>query len=203
MMIKDLTLTTLEHAIRSALALDENSAERLSALDGKTLALTISPLNVRFYMEFAHQSLFLKSQVDGLPDCSITSSPMGLVRLSLLPASQARSLFNDRIKMEGDTEVGEAVKALFDDLDIDWEGHLAYFTGDVVAHQIGAVFRKGAAFTKQLRHSLGHQMGEFLKEELRVSPGQEELRDFFDDVDSIRLRVERLAAKIAQRKDGA
>lgn len=200
-MIKELSLRTLEQAIRSALALDEKSSTRLAALDGKTLALVILPLDVRFFIEFAHSSLFIKAHTDHIPDCTIKSSPMGLVRLSLLPASKARSLFNDHIKMEGNAEFGEAVKALFDDLDIDWEGHLAYFTGDVVAHQIGNVVRKGAAFTEHLRNSFKHQFGDFLKEELRVSPGQEELRDFFDDVDIIRADVERLAAKIALLKD--
>ncbi|MCK1850929.1 YihY/virulence factor BrkB family protein, partial [Legionella pneumophila] len=32
------------------------------------------------------------------------------------------------------------------EIDIDWEGHLAHFTGDVVAHQIGSFVRKGLEF---------------------------------------------------------
>lgn len=200
-MIRELTLRTLEQAIQSALALDEQSVTRLAALDGKTLALVILPLGVRFFIEFTDHNLFVKPHTSHAPDCTIQSSPMGLVRLSLLPASKARSLFNDEIKMEGDAEFGEAVKALFDDLDIDWEGHLAYFTGDVVAQQIGNVVRKGLSFTEHIKNSLKNQFGDFFKEELRVAPGQEELRDFFDDVDSIRADIERLEAKVAQFKD--
>lgn len=200
-MIKELTLKALEKAICAALALDEHSAERLAALDGKVLALVILPLDVRFFIEFSGQTLLLTARTDRAPDCIIKSSPMGLVRLSVLPASKARSLFNDTVLVEGNVELGEAVKALFDDLDIDWEGHLAYFTGDVVAHQIGNVVRKGASFSEQFRASLKNQFANFFTEELRVAPGQEELRDFLDDVDSMRVDVERLEAKIALLKE--
>ena len=44
--------------------------------------------------------------------------------------------------MTGDVELGQQVKTLFDEIDIDWEGHLARFTGDVVAFQVGSLFRQ-------------------------------------------------------------
>jgi ubiquinone biosynthesis accessory factor UbiJ len=41
-------------------------------------------------------------------------------------------------------------------------------------------------------------MTEFLQEELRVVPSKNELDDFFNDVDELRLSVERLQAHINQ-----
>lgn len=123
---------------------------------------------------------------------------MGLIRLSLLPASKARSLFNDKIRMKGDIELGQQVKKLFDEMDIDWEGHLAHFTGDVVAHQIGTFVRKGRAFKKKLDESMRQNISEYLSEELRVIPTKYELEDFFAEVDELSLSVERLQAHINQ-----
>ena len=136
-MIKQCSLTVLQKAIEHALLLDETMPTKLKALDGKTLEIIISPLQVNFFICFVQGNLMLRPHIEGHPDTIIHSSPLGLIRLSLLPASKVRSLFNDKIKLSGDVELGQKVKELFDDIDIDWEGHLARFTGDVVAYQVG------------------------------------------------------------------
>src|SRR3990167_7980580 len=152
-MIKKYSLMALEKAINHTLSLDASMPQKVGALHGKVLEIIIRPLNSCFFIQFDHHQLKLLSTYSGTPDTVIHSSPLGLIRLSLLPSSKVRSLFNDKIKMTGDTELGQQVKALFDDLDIDWEGHLAYFTGDVVAHQIGSLVRDGQALTKRLSGS--------------------------------------------------
>jgi ubiquinone biosynthesis protein UbiJ len=197
-MIKKYSLKALQKAINHALALDESLPAKIAALDGKVLEIIVSPLGVNFYIAFQHEELQLLHRYEGQPDTIIHSSPLGLIRLSFLPASQARSLFNDKIRMSGDVELGQQVKKLFDELDIDWEGHLAHFTGDVVAHQIGSLFRQGLTFKKQLGDSLRHNLSDYLQEELRLFPPREEIDDFFNDIDKLALDVERLQAHINQ-----
>lgn len=197
-MIKKYSLLVLEKAINHALSLDESMPNKLSALQGKVLELIISPLNVNFFICFAQHGLVLQANHDGHADAVIRSSPIGLIRLSLLPASKVRSLFNDKIRISGDIEFGQQVKKLFDELDIDWEGHLAQFTGDVVAHQVGSLVRKGMAFKQQVGGSVCQNVTEYLQEELRIFPPREEINDFFNDVDDLSLKVERLAARINQ-----
>lgn len=195
-MIKKYTLKALQVAINHALALDETMPEKMVPLHGKVVEIVISPLNVVFYIRFHYDQLQLLSQYEGSADVIIHSSPLGLIRLSVLPASKVRSLFNDSIRISGDVLLGQRVKTLFDSLDIDWEGHLAHFTGDVVAHQVGSLFRKGIAFKKQIRSSLKRNVTEFLQEERRLFPPREEVEDFFHDVDDVALQLERLIAHI-------
>lgn len=197
-MLKKYSLKALQTAINQALNLDEHMPEKLQALNDKVIEMIISPLNVNFYIQFQDSQMLLLDEYEGTPDTIIHSNPIGLIRLSLLPASKARSLFNDKIRMSGDIELGQKVKKLFDELDIDWEGHLAHFTGDVVAHQIGSFLRKGMEIKKQFSTSMQLNMTEFLQEELRVVPSKNELDDFFNDVDELRLSVERLQAHIHQ-----
>jgi ubiquinone biosynthesis protein UbiJ len=142
--------------------------------------------------------MHLLDQFDGQADTIINSNPIGLIRLSLLPASKARSLFNDKVRMSGDIELGQKVKQLFDEMDIDWEGHLAHFTGDVVAHQIGSLVRQGIAFKRQFSESMRQNVTEYLQEELRVLPSRNELDDFYNDVDELSLDVDRLQAHVNQ-----
>ncbi|KTD72324.1 ubiquinone biosynthesis accessory factor UbiJ [Legionella tucsonensis] len=197
-MLKKYSLKALQIAINKAARLDEHMPAKLKALDNKTLEMIISPLNVNFFILFKDGEIILLDNYDREADTIIHSNPIGLIRLSLLPASKARSLFNDKIRMTGDTELGQQVKKLFDEMDIDWEGHLAHFTGDVVAHQIGSFVRKGMAFKKRLDDSMRQNMSEYLQEELRLFPTKYELEDFFVEVDELSLSVERLQAHLNQ-----
>jgi ubiquinone biosynthesis protein UbiJ len=197
-MLKKYSLKALQKAINQAMSLDEMMHTKLLALDGKVLEMVISPLNVHFFIQFLNGDMLLLDQYDGHADTVIHSNPIGLIRLSLLPPSKARSLFNDKIRMSGDIEFGQQVKKLFDEMEIDWEGHLAHFTGDVVAHQIGSFIRKGMEFKNQFSTSMRHNVTEFLQEELRVLPSRNELEDFFNDVDDLSLSVERLQAHVNQ-----
>lgn len=197
-MLKKYSLLALEKTINTALALDEHMPEKLRALEDKVLKLIITPLNVEFFIRFSNSQILLLEDFEGTADTLIHSSPIGLIRLSLLPASQARSLFNDKVRMSGDIELGQQVKKLFDDLDIDWEGHLAQFTGDVVAFQIGSFVRKGIDFKNQVSNSMRANLSEFLQEEYQLFPSRNELEDFLHDIDTLSLDVERLQARINQ-----
>jgi ubiquinone biosynthesis protein UbiJ len=194
MMIKH-SLPLLQKAMNKALHLDGAMPEKLRRLEGKCLQICITPLQVQFFMTFEGGEIVLLEQADS-PDTVIESSPLGLIRLSLLPLSRARSLFHDEVRFSGDTELGQQVKQLFDELDIDWEGHLARFTGDVVAHQVGSFIRRGRAMKQELTQSLCTNVSEYLHEELRHFPPAEELNDFFADVDTLVDDTERLAAQI-------
>ncbi|HBD9375482.1 TPA: SCP2 sterol-binding domain-containing protein [Legionella pneumophila] len=195
-MLKEYSLKALQTAINTAMKLDEQMPQKLQKLDGKTLEMVITPLNVNFYIRFKEGEMQLLHRIDERPDTIIHSNPIGLIRLSLLPASKARSLFNDKIRISGDIELGQNVKKLFDEIDIDWEGHLAHFTGDVVAHQIGSFVRKGLEFKNQFNTSMQQNITEFLQEELRIFPSRNELEDFFAEVDELVLSVDRLQAHI-------
>ena len=195
-MLKKYSLKTLQLALNAALTLDEQMPEKLNSLEGKVLKLIINPLEASFFIRFSNKEIQLLDNYDEEPDTIIQSSPLGLIRLSLLPSSKARSLFNDKISISGDIELGQKVKQLFDELDIDWEGHLAEFTGDVVAYQIGSFVRKGLHFTNQFTSSMRQNMSEYLHEEVRLLPSKNELDDFFKDIDALALDVERTAAHV-------
>ncbi len=195
-MLKKYSLKALQLAINKAMQLDEHMPAKLQSLNNKVLEMIIGPLNVNFFILFKEGEIQLLDRHEGHADTIIHSNPIGLIRLSLLPASKARSLFNDKIRMSGDIELGQQVKKLFDEMDIDWEGHLAHFTGDVVAHQIGALVRKGMGFKQYFQESMRQNVSEYLQEELRVLPTRNELEDFFADVDQLSLSIERLQAHV-------
>lgn len=197
-MLKEYSLLALQKAINCALTLDEDMPAKMQPLEGKILEVIINPLNACFFLSFQQGRVCLMAYYEGIPDTIIHSSPLGLIRLSLLPASKLRSVFNDNIRISGDVALGQQVKALFDNIEVDWEGHLAHFTGDVVAHQIGTWVRSGRAFNQRLLSSLKRSMTEYIQEEKRLTPSSQEMQDFFQDVDDLNLRLERLLAHFNQ-----
>ena len=197
-MIKDYSLKAMQIAINQALMLDKNMPDKLKALEGNLIEIVIEPLKVTFFMYFSQDELKLLSKPLKAPNTTIHASPLGLIRLSLLPTSKARSLFNDKIKIKGDIELGQKIKSLFDDLEIDWEGHLAQFTGDVIAHQLATNAKQGIEFTRHIEQSMRQNVSEYLHEEARALVSREELNDFFKDIDTLRLDTDRLEAKLKQ-----
>lgn len=197
-MLRKYSLKALQKAINRALALDETTPVKIASLNGKVLEIIITPLEVKLFMKFVNKELQLLADYDGYVDTVIQSSPMGLIRLSFLPASNARSLFNDKIRVIGDVEFGQQVKKLFDELDIDWEGHLAHFTGDMIAHQVGCLFRQGIAFKNQFTSSMRQNFIDYLQEEQRLLPTSQEVEDLFADIDKLSIDMERLQACVNQ-----
>jgi ubiquinone biosynthesis protein UbiJ len=197
-MIKSYTLMALQTALNQALALDNAVEEKMRPLEDKILKMVVLPLHLSFFIRFSKKHLELLTDYEGYVDTTIHSSPLGLIRLSLLPASKVRSLFNDKIRISGDVVLGQNIKKLFDELHIDWEGHLAQFTGDVVAYQLGSWFRQGQTIGKQISGSIQANLTEYLQEELRLFPPREEVDDFFNEIYKLTLQVERLEAHINQ-----
>lgn len=195
-MLKKLSLQALQFALNQALSLDKSISEKLLTLDGKMIEIVIMPLQVHFYIQIEAGQMLLLEQTQDTPDTIIHSRPLGLIRLSLLPSSKTRSLFNDDIQISGDVELGRKLKKIFDSMQIDWEGHLAYFTGDVVAHHIGKIVRKGRHLKHQYMESFKKNTHDYLVNEMQWIPSQQELEQYYKDVDDLRLRTERLAAHI-------
>jgi ubiquinone biosynthesis protein UbiJ len=194
-MIKKYSLKALQYAINKALALDDHSLAKLTALQGRIVNLIIEPLGIDFFICFDNQQMLLLDDVVGTPDTTIYSSPLGLIYLSLLPASQIRSLFNDKIRLSGDIELGQQVKKLLDELDIDWQGYLAHFTGDIVAYQLGSLIKQGHAFQQRFSQSMCEHTTDYLQDEWRFFPTREEVEDFFHDVDQLSIDSERIHAQ--------
>ena len=196
-----LLAATLETALNQLLALDEQSARRRQPLHGKVLQLELRELKP-LWLVFSPSRVDLLTRYEGQPDASISLALSALPRLR--DPNQLTPLIREgKMDLAGDTSLCNQVAQLFSELQIDWEGQLARYTGDVVAHTLC----RGA---QQLRHTLQQQgellrqdLAEYLTEELRLAPGPLEVACFCDDVDELKrrfdataLRLEKLAHRI-------
>ena len=197
MTLKPLLIGAFEAALNRYLALDSDVGFFLEPLAGKVIAITVLPFDETIYLCPAANAIHLLDAYPGEPDTTLTGSAMafGVMGLSSKPM---RSVFSGEITITGDMHTGRKFQALFDKLDIDLEEKLSHYTGDIIAHGIGRLFRAGHHWGQDALESLRLNMTEFLQEETRDLPATPEADIFFRRVDEIRNDYDRLNARFAR-----
>ena len=199
MIIKPLIIASLEAALNQYLSLDEDASTFLKPLTGKVIAVTISPFNETIYLCPTDDKIQCLENYVAEVDTTITGSlsALGLMGLSNTPM---RSLFSGEVTITGDNQIAAAFQQLFKQLDIDLEEKLSQFTGDVIAHNVGNLFRSTQSWSKESLESLQLNTKEFLQEETRDLPTKPEVDIFYHQVDSLRADFDRVEARIKHLK---
>lgn len=194
----------LEAALNRYLSLDPDAAARMARLAGHCIAIELRGLDLTLFMLPGEQGIHIMDSIDAEDgvDTTLHGTPLALARLGL-GANTGKTLFSGDVTITGDVETGQAFKAILDDMDIDWEEQLSHVTGDVIAHQLGNMARRAKSVISQGRATLEQDMGEYLKEELRVLPARIEVENFSADVNRLRSDVDRLAARIRRLQHSA
>ena len=184
----------LEKAVASLVAHDVVTARSLAALDGQVLQINIVSPAMVFYVRFGEKPAFLGT-CEQKADCELSGSAGSLVRLALADDPMA-FLHQSDITLSGDNSLLIAASAIIREADIDWEQMVAQYTGGMVAHLMGSVFRQGQSTVKNIRDTFVTNLPEFLQEELRVLPPSGQIEGFREDLDELRLAADRLQARV-------
>lgn len=199
MIIKPLLTSTMETALNQFLSLDQDASLFLKPMAGKIIAIKVLPFNETIYLCPTEDKIQILESYKPEVDATIsgTLSALGLMSLSSTPM---RSIFSGEVKIEGDTHLAHKFQQLFDSLDIDLEEKLSQFTGDIIAHKIGNLFRSGQQWTEESIETFKLNSKEFLQEEIRDLPAGPEADIFYHQVDEIRSDFDRLCARVEQLK---
>ncbi|MEJ2452215.1 MAG: sterol-binding protein, partial [Gammaproteobacteria bacterium] len=107
-------------------------------------------------------------------------------------------LLAGEVKIEGDVELGRQFKHVLDRLQFDWEEALAKISGDVLAHRVGHALREVSSWWSNTRERLSANGAEYFQQELWALPTRAEVEQFYQQVETLRDDVARLAARLAQ-----
>lgn len=188
-------LPAIEKTLNHYLKLDPETKTRLGALNKKVILLQLEPIALKIYWLFTADSMFLVDKYEGPIDVTFKGSLFDFLRFSTNMQDNSM-VFAGNITTTGDLDTAQDFKALFANLDIDWEEQLSHVTGDVIAHQIGNVFRSIKSWSQQSATTLQRDITEYVQEEARWLPPREELQHFFAGVDKLRDDAERLELRI-------
>lgn len=197
MLIKPIITGILETGLNQYLAMDDDKNYFLAPLKGKIIAITISPFDETIYLCPSSENIQIVDYVDKQPDTIIsgTLSALGLMGFSKTPM---HALFSGEVNIEGDAHIAHQFQRLFEQLDIDLEQQLAKVTGDVIAHQIGNVFRNGQSWRQESIETFRLNVKEFLQHETKDLPSSPEADIFHQQVDKVRNDYDRLIARLTE-----
>ena len=205
-------LSAIETALNAWLKFDGESLEKCKTLEGKIIRLHITGLDLNLFFLPAvsgiqvmanypdsaltnDQNDTLDTQFTTTVDATIHGSPIALMRLSSADNAGASMLESD-VEIDGDMRVAEQFSAILKEVDIDWEELLSKLVGDVIAHQAGQVFRSGRDWFSETVEAMKLNASEYLSEESKVTPAVAELDYCMDQVDDLRMDVDRLEARV-------
>jgi ubiquinone biosynthesis protein UbiJ len=190
----------LETAINKTLQLDTETLNKFERLESNIIAIDIKGVNQSVYLFPSADGFMVLMDFDGEADVVIRGTPIALVKMALAK-DQRDELFSGEVEIIGDTRVANQFSKLLSQLDIDWEEILSKGIGDIAAHKVGNIFRDMNAWFMRATDSAHLDAGEYLQEEIHLSPSNPELRKFINNVDNLREGIDRLEAKLKHLKN--
>lgn len=189
--LKRLLGRTLEEALNRALALDADSRGALAALDGRSVCVRVQqpPLALRLHVQ----------------DGRLCVGPAAAAELEvkLRPASLAAAALQGdgalppgAVNLSGDADLARRLEKLARDYQPDLEAAFAARFGAVLGVPLARALLGALAQARTFAMQGLEDGAAWLRDEARLTPAREEIADFLDEVDHVRERSERLAARL-------
>ncbi len=190
----------IETAINAWLKLDEDTLPRFASLNGKIIRLHITGLDLNLYFLPSPSGIqvmenYPDADQGGVVDATIHGSPMALIRLGT-SGNAGETLLKSDVEIDGDMRVAEKFSEILSEVDIDWEELLSKLVGDIIAHQAAQVAHNVSGWFKESAEAMKMNTAEYISEEARLTPAEAEVNYFMDQVDELRMGVDRLEARI-------
>ena len=193
---KPLAGRALAQALNRLVALDPDTAAALARLGGRRIGLALEAPPVALDITVANGRLEVGPPSDE-PDLGILATLSGaLSQLPFLRAEGAPPI--GKLRINGDAELARTLQQLARRFDPDWDKPFADLLGPVIGPQVARVVREGLKAGAGFAKGFSRDTVEYLTEESRDLVGKDELAAFHDDVDDLRDRAERLAARFAR-----
>jgi ubiquinone biosynthesis protein UbiJ len=199
--LKPLAGRALEAALNRALALDPDTRDGLRALDGRRLVLRLATPPVALQVTVDGERLRVGPANEGAePDLSVRATLGGLLaQLPFMRRDDAPAV--GTLRIEGDAELARRLQRLAERFDPDWQRPFVAAFGDIAGVQVAQLFASALRGARSAADVMATNAADYVQHEARDVVGRDELGAFFDDIDTVRDDVERLAARVARLRE--
>jgi len=193
----------LQAIVNRLLELDPELAEGVAELEGSVLEVHVQGIDRRIQLHPSAMGVNVvpvdagEQQTAAVPDVTISGPPFTLLRL-LGSLESVDGVLPPDVSISGELVLLQKLTRLARRANIDWEEPLSKLFGDSVAHEIGRGVRGFGSWAVASAGTVACDMGEYLREERRLSPTRFEVDDFATHVDQARDDVERLEFRVAR-----
>ena len=187
-------LASVENGVNRVLRLDGTAMARLRPLTGKVIAVQGTSPTLQLFILPSDEGLLLAPQWAAEADCTLRAPAASLLRLALSKDKSA-ILHSPEVELEGDSAALMELASVLQDLELDWEYELSRWLGPVATAMIGGHLRSRANWYQQGFASINQNLAEYLSEEARTLVGEREAQARFDELDQLKLDLDRLEAR--------
>lgn len=182
----------LEAALNRLVDLDPETRERLRTLDGRAVTLEPGTGLPALRIAVERDQLRVGPGFGGESALRVNATPGSLLAMALRRGETAPA---GQVQIAGDADLARRLEQIASRFAPDFDAAFAEVFGDVLGFQIARGLRAALRSTRGAADSLLRDGVEFLTEEGRDLVPRAELETFLDEVDAIRERGDRLAAR--------
>ncbi|KFN50610.1 ubiquinone biosynthesis accessory factor UbiJ [Arenimonas composti] len=192
--LKPLAGRALGAALNRLVALDPDTVSALRGLEGQRIGLALEAPPLALDIRVVDGRLDVGPPTDE-PELGIRATLSGVLsQLPFLRTPGAPPV--GKVRINGDAELARRLQQLAQRFDPDWDEPFAAAFGPLLGPQLARALREALKTGATVAKKLSRDAAEYLTEETRDVVGKAELGAFLDDVDDLRDRVERLAARM-------
>ncbi len=185
----------LESALNRALALDAETQTQLAALEGQRIGVELRGLDLALAISVQDGRLQVDPHWEKSSDLNLRAAPASLVAFALRRGEDA-VLPPGKVEISGDAELARRMEKLFRGFQPDIEEAFAKTFGDVLGVPLARTLQRAFEWSRESAKALAQDSAEFLREESRDLIAPAEMESFLDEVDTLRERADRLAARV-------
>lgn len=192
-----LVCATVEVALNRYLRLERGVIDECAALEGRSLALSVSDLGWLIVVEPIATGVRVSNVADDEPDVLVSAPSVRLARLGLQMLGRRDGL-PAGLDIAGDTELLARFAGLLARVGFDPEELVARVVGDGAAHRLVGGLRGLFGFGREAAGKLAGDTAEYLTEETEDLARSADVDEWMDAVDDLRSGVDRLEARLTQ-----
>jgi ubiquinone biosynthesis protein UbiJ len=198
--LRKLAGRALETALNRAVALDAETAQKLGALNGRSVELHLRGPELHLRIDVVDGVLKVGP---GAADSSlrVAASPASL--LAMVLRRNDDGVAPGKVEIAGDADLARRLEKLASQFSPDFEEAFAQTFGDVLGVPIARAVRAAFGHGKDTARHLTEDTADWLRDEQRIALAPGEVEDFLDGVDIVRERAERLEARLARLERAA
>ena len=186
-----------EKMINLLMQRDSHVEKKLAHFSGKSIEIESSSPHLQLTIKFYDNRVSLIGFNSELADSSIDLKISGDCEklLQLLLNKEVANFTDPNISVLGDAGLAQELYKTVLLLDVDWPSLLTPLTGHVVTNELHKNGKSAIAWATQIKDTSHINFQDYVKEELNIFPHPEDLESFRDDIDLLRLRIDRVMAR--------
>lgn len=196
-MLIQFALASAESALNRVLQLDSTAQARLAPLAGQVLAITCSMPAVTLYLIPLETRLQLAQAWSAPADCTLKAPAQLLLKL-VSSADKSAVLHHPEVSLEGNSGLLLELADILQNLELDWEYEVSRWLGPVPTALLSSQLRSQRVWLTQTAKSLHLNTADYLAEESRALVGRTEAAIRFNEIDQLKLDLDRLDARISR-----